>query len=73
MAKRQPSLKSRIEAEAGQEFGDLLTSRLKCGATIPQLADEWGCTQQHIYMLARESGLATYWVRHGEMIVAKVP
>ncbi len=73
MAHRMPSLRTRIEKEAGADFGEVLVSRLKTGATIPQLADEWGCTAQHIYLLARLSGLATYWVKDGTEIVARVP
>lgn len=73
MAHRTPSLRKRIENESGTDFGEVLMKRLRDGSTIPQLADEWGCTAQHIYLLAREIGLATYWVKDGAQIVARVP
>jgi hypothetical protein len=67
------SLKSRLEEAHKASFGDVLAGRLRDGATIPRLAEEWGCKAQHIYQLAKEAGFATYWLRNGKEILARVP
>lgn len=75
MTKRRgrPGMRAILEEQHGRAFSDILTGRLEGGATIPELATEWGISAARIYMIARECGFATYWVKDGKEIIARVP